>query len=665
MTSQQKQYVINSLNSLNYFERSEAIEKIDECKIIEAKQILEERFWEIGPRYLVLNALYSLESNLTSQFAMDYYDTLQNEIDQLDLLNDPDSVNWEIKMSLLNQQINPIITLFELNNFTKANKVFELLNNYPEESKSSFALTALEYLLNNPEYKDQAKNNLINAIYSNNYSDWEKIKYFYAIYKTNKDESLQIAKNLFLNDQNAAIRLSMLDFLPSYDNEDIPTFLKNNLQTETDNTIVSEIVNKLLRYYGSPPTFHYLKEFASNNSDSSIKNNIEIELSYFKPNNPDSTIQIQLTEMLDTLQLYGQQCLNFNWVDNILLLELNTLILNAKTSLIIGDSVNCYNHIISYKQKVDFEYKDSLNSTSQFISKEGWQFLSNISQYILDRLPEPPANPNLVVSLKNSLGNQIPASNVKYYEGSWKDAVNNGDGTFTVITTRPTVSIRVFYEYASQQVDNVPAQNNIYTFTTVNAAVQLKNSLGNLIDAGTVQYYAGAWRTFGTTSNGVATKELLPINYSFRMTYEYGSIDKQQNLSTDPTVIFQTVNAAVQLKNSLGNLIDAGTVQYYTGAWRSFGTTSSGVANKELLPINYSFRMTYEYVSKDKQQNLSTNPIVDFNTVLCSVKVSKTSNNQPINNATVKYYAGALEKLRYNKYRRNYNKRVASRKFKF
>ena len=89
----------------------------------------------------------------------------------------------------------------------------------------------------------------------------------------------------------------------------------------------------------------------------------------------------------------------------------------------------------------------------------------------------------------------------------------------------------------------------------------------------------------------------------------------------------------------MGNLIDAGTVHYYAGAWRSFGTTSNGVATKELLPINYSFRMTYEFVSKDKQQNLSTNPVVDFSTVLCSVKVSKTSNNQPLNNAVVKYYS--------------------------
>ncbi len=51
--------------------------------------------------------------------------------------------------------------------------------------------------------------------------------------------------------------------------------------------------------------------------------------------------------------------------------------------------------------------------------------------------------------------------------------------------------------------------------------------------------------------------------------------------------------------------------------------------------------LSYEYVSKDKQQNVSTNPVVDFSTVLCSVKVSKSSNNQPINNAAVKYYAGA------------------------
>jgi len=249
-------------------------------------------------------------------------------------------------------------------------------------------------------------------------------------------------------------------------------------------------------------------------------------------------------------------------------------------------------------------------------------------------------NPNLLVKLTNSAGTQIPASNVKYYDTSWKDAADNGNGTFTVITTKPTVSVRMFYEGANQTVNNVPAQNNTYTFQTVNAAVELRNSSGNLIDEGTVQYYAGAWRSFGTTVNGVANKELLPINYSFRMTYEYGSIDKQQDISVDPTVVFQTVNAAVELRNSTGALIDQGTVQYYAGAWRTFGSTINGVANKELLPKNYSFRMNYEYVPVDKQQDLSANSTVTFSTVLCTVKVTN-ANNQPLAGANTKYYSGA------------------------
>ena len=364
----------------------------------------------------------------------------------------------------------------------------------------------------------------------------------------------------------------------------------------------------------------------------------------YTPAKPDTTLSTN--SLIDNLNDYVDSVLTYSWLGDITFSnDLKNILTTAKTILENGDSLACRVQVKAFRDLVDNVYKDSLNSDPRFVTIEGWKFLYWNAQYILDRLPEPQANPNLVVNLKNSLGNQIPASNVKYYEGSWKDAVNNGDGTFTVVTTRSTVSIRVFYEYASQQVDNVPAQNNTYTFTTVNAAVQLKNSLGNLIDTGTVQYYAGAWRSFGTTSNGVAYKELLPINYSFRMTYEYGSIDKQQNLSTDPIVIFQTVNAAVQLKNSLGNLIDLGTVQYYSGAWRSFGTTSNGVAYKELLPINYSFRMTYEFVSNDKQQNLNINPVVDFSTVLCSVKVSKTNNNEPINNAAVKYYSGAWRNL--------------------
>jgi uncharacterized membrane protein YjjB (DUF3815 family) len=254
-------------------------------------------------------------------------------------------------------------------------------------------------------------------------------------------------------------------------------------------------------------------------------------------------------------------------------------------------------------------------------------------------------NPNLVVSLKNSTGTLLTNGSLQYYDSSWKDVVSNGDGTFTVVTNLNAVSLRMTYEYGSQTVSNINAHNNTYTFQTVNAQVQLKNSMGEWMPApmgndGMVQYYSGAWRDFGTTSNGVATKELLPNNYSFRMTYAYGSKDKQQDLSTNPTVVFQTVAANVQLKNSMDAWLDGGMVQYYSGAWREFGTTTNGVAVKELLPNNYSFRMTYAFASKDKQEDISTNSTVVFQTVAANVQL-KNSMGEWMDGGMVQYYSGA------------------------
>ena len=258
----------------------------------------------------------------------------------------------------------------------------------------------------------------------------------------------------------------------------------------------------------------------------------------------------------------------------------------------------------------------------------------------LDSLAALNSSSKLNVKLISSSGTNLTTGTLQYYEGSWKNATSNGDGTFTVSTARPSVSLRMTYEYGMQQKDNVAIGSTPVVFQTVNAQVMLQNSLGNPIDTGTVQYYAGAWRTFGTTSNGTATKELLANNYSFRMAYAFGSNEKQQDLNSNPIVIFQTVNTAVQLKNSHGELMDQGTVQYYSGAWRAFGTTSNGVATKELLPNNYSFRMTYAYGSNDKQQNLSVNPTVVFQTVNVAVQL-KNSQGNLIDQGTVQYYSGA------------------------
>jgi hypothetical protein len=243
---------------------------------------------------------------------------------------------------------------------------------------------------------------------------------------------------------------------------------------------------------------------------------------------------------------------------------------------------------------------------------------------------------------------------VQYYAGAWRDFGVTASGVVTKELLPNNYSFRITYAYASKDKQQDIGANPTVVFQTVNTTVQLQNSQGSLMpaplgDQGTVQYYAGAWRDLGVTTGGVAAKELLPNTYSFRMTYAYASKDKQQDVSMNPTVVFETVNASVQLENSQGSLMlaplgDQGTVQYYAGAWRDFGNTTGGGANKELLPNNYSLRMTYEYVSLDKTQDLSTNSAVSFSTVLCTIRV-KNSQSQPVDGATASYYSGAWRQI--------------------
>jgi hypothetical protein len=625
LTNEEKQIIINNLDSSNILINYPAILQVESHLITEAIPKLESKAQNGDCTGIYLRLLQKLGSTHVQNLA-------HLAIDSSDKCDDPVETRYDCSKILI-----------ELGEYTTAQYIIEYYN--AKTSKFLFDITLLPKIIENrPDLQQQAKQIIFD--YAQNFRGSSFSRYLANAIITEKypSEAAPILVNSFRNEPDDAARISSLWYLFVINYSELPSLMKERLLVEPISSYRRTIADSLLKQFGTIENYQFVKDYSTVEQDTIIKSLVESEIVEFIPNVPDSNQS--KSELIDLLILTADNCYNINWLSDLAFSnELKNILTTAKTNLQNGDSLACRVRVKAFQDLVDNVYKDSLNTDARFVTIEGWKFLYWNAQYILDRLPEPPANPNLVVNLKNSLGNQIPASNVKYYEGNWKDAVNNGDGTFTVITTKPTVSIRVFYEYASQQVDNVPAQNNSYTFQTVNAAVQLKNSLGNLINAGTVQYYAGAWRSFGTTSNGVAYKELLPINYSFRMNYEYGSIDKQQNLSSDPTVVFQTVNATVQLKNSLGNLIDLGTVQYYAGAWRSFGTTSNGVAYKELLPINYSFRMTYEFVSKDKQQNLSTNPVVDFSTVLCSVKVSKTSDNQPINNADVKYYSGAWRNL--------------------
>ena len=329
-------------------------------------------------------------------------------------------------------------------------------------------------------------------------------------------------------------------------------------------------------------------------------------------------INIIATEWCDTLTSYTTQSRTLDWIkDDATTNKYLGYFTSAKTKLVQKDSVGARTVLLQVLHDVVIDRTASLSS-------EAYALLRFNTEYLVNILPQAQAAPFFAVKLISSSGAKLTSGSLQYYDGAWKDATNNNDGTFFVNTSLKTISLRMTYEYGTQTKSNVPISTDTIVFQTINTQVQLQNSGSTLIDTGTVQYYAGAWRTLGTTANGVATKELLPASYSFRMTYAYASHDKQQDISTNPVVIFKTVNANVQLQNSQGNEIDTGVVQYYSGAWRNFGVTSNGIATKELLPNSYSFRMNYASASKDKQQDITANPTVVFQTVNAAVQLKNS-----------------------------------------
>ncbi len=296
---------------------------------------------------------------------------------------------------------------------------------------------------------------------------------------------------------------------------------------------------------------------------------------------------------------------------------------------IIDSSINNSN-----TSSYDLEYVSNISSTEDTQNSSGMTelsdpYLSNSTasddNAQLDSIginsdaPEEESEEGPTVLFIDSLENPIAGGVVQYYKGGWKDfGITDSDGKITQILDDGIYTFRLTYANSSKNIRQDIRLDNKIEFQTVNTTVTLADSNNNVIDtdAATVQYYAAGWKTLGTTSHGTVQKELLPSNYTFRLTYSNVSKNMRQDIGIDNTVDFRTSNALVSLYDSNNNVIDtnAATVQYYAAGWKTLGTTSHGTVQKELLPTNYTFRLTYSNVSKNMRQDIGIDNTVDFQT---------------------------------------------------
>ncbi|NMB83155.1 MAG: HEAT repeat domain-containing protein, partial [Ignavibacteria bacterium] len=371
------------------------------------------------------------------------------------------------------------IALLDMNDYTMAEYIIEKGNKFKPWNDAEYQLI-LRRLVRNPKYRDWVKNELIRLTKDNN---WDSRTY--AVEYLNEFFGLEAYPyliDMMRNDPIADTRLNLIDELGTINNKETIDFLIERMFADPVATIRGSISELLLEKYPSPTMYNKMYEYAEFETDTLYKQAANMFDYFFKISRPDSSVSIPV--MLDSLSSYTEQCYDFTWLKNDQFKsELTQKIMASSNYLISKDSINCYKQIKSFQTSIQQVYSDSAGSYPKYVSKDAYKFLYYYPKYILERLPSPPN-----IKLEDSQGKLLPNGSLQYYEGGWKPATNNGDGTFFIDTKLKTISLRMTYEYGSQTKNNVAIGKEAIVFKTVNTKVKLIDSKGALLDTGTVQY---------------------------------------------------------------------------------------------------------------------------------------------------------------------------------
>ena len=236
--------------------------------------------------------------------------------------------------------------------------------------------------------------------------------------------------------------------------------------------------------------------------------------------------------------------------------------------------------IAAYGESVQYVY-DELNRLIQIRYGDGTVINYSYDQArnrIAESIPDV-TSPTTTASPAGGVYNSAQAVTLSCTDGTgsgYGQIYYTTDGT-TPTTSSPvysspiTISVTTTLKFFARDLagNNEAVKTQAYTISTGTSTVTvlLQDSAGNPLSGGVVRYYSGGWKVFGTTgANGQVSKELRGGSYTFRMTYAFAHQEKSQSVAVDPTVVFQTTRVTVQLKDSTGALMDAGTAQYRSRA---------------------------------------------------------------------------------------------------
>lgn len=212
----------------------------------------------------------------------------------------------------------------------------------------------------------------------------------------------------------------------------------------------------------------------------------------------------------------------------------------------------------------------------------------------------------VIARLVNSSNAPLAGGTATYYENpNWYNIANptaaNGNTVYFLNGSPSVTTVRMNYLGSNQQKGNInlASVNNVVVFQTILITMTLVDKDDNPIeaDSGTLQYYSGGWKIFGSgsTTGGSESMELLAASsgQSFSMRLN-GTLEQKTNWNTitNPIIPFKASKVWIHyISNCLPKSGVAAT--YYALSWISMGTTDvNGNSNAiDMLPGgNYSFK---------------------------------------------------------------------------
>jgi len=373
-----KQAYLEILSDSASYDQYYALIAVIDSNIIEAKDIIEQKFWQFArsQQSLALEALLKFKSNLTLEYAQRLMDSL--DINPIDYV-----LNSESGPDVIFEKVKICEIMFELNDFSKLEYVFELVNRDSIQEVSDIVIDPLIKIMQNvPSYSEQAKSKLIDLVYSSNA--------LIALEKSIGIESLPIILQSFQSDSSDVNRYYILnEFLSKYsENIDLSDILRERIYTEQAGSLRLRIAKILLYGPGGISNYNFVKNYINDESDEMIKDAIAFEVEENLPRlfYEDSTLVV----ILDSLISVTNQVHIINWLGDLNFSnELKNILTTAKINLQTGDSLACRVQVKAFQDLVNNVYKDSLNTDPRFVTIEGWKFLYWNAQYILDRLSKP------------------------------------------------------------------------------------------------------------------------------------------------------------------------------------------------------------------------------------------------------------------------------------